>query len=109
MLIQRSYRLPHQSTIKARQIDCGVYLFLMTICGEHLGMLTLAVVHAAQPYLSWSIGMTATPMILVYLVRAHTSTVSLPCAVNLALLPQHNGTVFNRGSDECLTLTLVLQ
>ena len=50
MPIQRSYRLPQQFPIDDIQIDCGVYLFLMTLCiknGEHLGTLTPAVVHAA--------------------------------------------------------------
>ena len=63
MPIQRSYRLPHQSPIEAVQIDCGVYLFLMTLCiknGEHLGMLTPTVVHAARPYLAWSLGIATT-------------------------------------------------
>ena len=54
MQIQRSYQLPRQF----------LYLFLMTLCikaGEHLGMLTPTVVHAARPNLAWFLGITVTP------------------------------------------------
>ena len=88
MPIQRSYRLPHQSPIEAVLIDCGVYLFLMTLCiknGDHLGMLTTTVVHAALPYLAWSKWIAATPLNLGYMVRANISTVSVTCAVDSAL------------------------
>ena len=74
-------------------------LLLITICinaGKHLVMLTPAVVQAARPYLAWSTGMAATPLILGYMVRANISTVSVTCAVDSALPAAHRGTVITR-------------